>query len=66
MTSRKNRLIAWGIYSLGTYIILLTFGFWFFGIPISIIMGFLFGLLNEIILQLRKLNGEKDLFDEAH
>lgn len=32
---------------------------WITGISISILIGFLFGLLNDIITQLRKLNGEK-------
>ncbi len=58
----KNNLKAWAIYSLICYIILIPIKMWIIAIPISILVGFLFGLLNDIIIQLRKLNGEK--FDE--
>jgi ribose/xylose/arabinose/galactoside ABC-type transport system permease subunit len=58
----KNNLKALAIYSLICYIILIPIKMWIIAIPISILVGFLFGLLNDIIIQLRKLNGEK--FDE--
>ena len=46
-------------YSLTCYIILIPFKAWITGISISILIGFFFGLLDDIIIQLRKLNGEK-------
>jgi hypothetical protein len=39
--------------------VLIPLKIWLIAIPISIIIGFFFGLLNTIIIQLRKLNGEK-------
>lgn len=63
MTNRlKNNLIGLAVYSLICYIILLPLKMWITGISISILIGVLFGFLNEIITQLRKLNGEK--FDD--
>jgi hypothetical protein len=59
-TSRfKKNLIVWFIYILVVYILLIPLKIWIIGISISILIGLLFGLLNDIILQLRKLNGEK-------
>lgn len=55
----KHNILGWLIYSVIVYIILLPFGLWFTGISISILVGFLFNMLNDIITQLRKLNGEK-------
>lgn len=60
MTKRlKHNLLTWLIYSVACYIILLPLEIWIVSISISIITGFFFGLLNDIIIQLRKLNGEK-------
>jgi hypothetical protein len=60
MTNRlKFNLKTWVAYSLICYIIIVPFQLWITGISISILIGFLFGLLNDIIIQLRKLNGEK-------
>ena len=60
MTNRlKHNLATWVIYSLISYITLLPFKLWITGISISILIGFFFGLLNDIVIQLRKLNGEK-------
>ncbi len=56
---QKNNIITWLIYTIGVYLVLIPLKLWVIAIPISIIMGFLFGLLNTIIIQLRKLNGEK-------
>jgi hypothetical protein len=57
MTNRlKHNLIAWSIYSIMCYIILIPFKIWIVGISISILIGFFFGCLNDIITQLRKLN----------
>ena len=55
----KHNLKTWAAYSLICYIILMPFQIWITGISISILIGFFFGLLNDIIIQLRKLNGEK-------
>lgn len=55
----KHNMKVIGIYSIVIYIILLPFQMWFTGISISILLGFLFNLGNDIITQLRKLNGEK-------
>ena len=54
----KHNLLTWLIYSVFVYIILLPFGLWLTCISISILIGFLFGMLNDIITQLIKLNGE--------
>jgi len=60
MTNRlKHNLKSWITYSIICYIILIPFKIWIIGISISLLIGFLFGLLNDIIIQLRKLNGEK-------
>lgn len=60
MTNRlKHNLKSWIIYSIICYIILIPFKIWITGISVSLLIGFLFGLLNNIIIQLRKLNGEK-------
>ena len=64
MTSKQNKFLVWGLYSLGVYILLLPYGLWITSIPISILVGFLFGLINEVITQLRVLNGEKLLGDK--
>lgn len=61
MTKRtKHNLTVWGVYSLGGLVIVSPFDFtWKQTICISLGLGFTWGLLNDIILQLRKLNGEK-------
>jgi hypothetical protein len=60
MTNRlKYNLKTWVVYSLICYIILIPFQIWITGISISVLIGFFFALLNDIIIQLRKLNGEK-------
>ncbi len=55
----KHNVLSWLIYTICTYIVLLLTQQYIICIPISIIIGFLFSLLNSIIIQLRKLNGEK-------
>lgn len=60
MTNRlKHNLTTIFVYGLSVYIILLPLKLWIIGISISIIIGFLFGILNDIVTQLRMLNGEK-------
>jgi len=60
MTKRfRHNLFVWVIYSIKVYIILIPFQLWVTGISISILIGFLFGMLNDITTELRKLNGEK-------
>jgi uncharacterized protein YqfA (UPF0365 family) len=62
MANEMNRnLKSLIIYSLICYIILIPFKLWIISISISILVGFLFGLLNEIITQLRKLNDDKNM-----
>lgn len=55
----KKNLKSWLSYSIICYIILIPFQIWITGISISLLIGFLFGLINDVIIQLRKLNGEK-------
>jgi hypothetical protein len=55
----SHNLLTWLIYSIITYIILIPFQSWILNISISLLIGFLFGLLNDIILQLHKLNEKK-------
>ena len=50
----KWRLIAWTIYSVGCFSIMLIGFNWEQSIPISIIVGFVCQLLNEIQIQLKK------------
>ena len=54
----KRNLKVLIAYSLTCYIILIPFKVWITGVSISILIGFFFGLLDDIIMQLRKLNGE--------
>lgn len=62
MANEMNRnLKSLIIYSLICYIILIPFKLWIISISISILVGILFGLLNEIITQLRKLNDDKNM-----
>jgi len=58
----KRNLKTWLVYSIICYIVLIPFQMWITGISISLLLGFLFGLINDVIFQLRKLNGEK--FDD--
>lgn len=60
MTNRiKYSLVSWFIYTVMTYIVLLPCQLGILSASISILAGFLFGILNDILTQLRKLNGEK-------
>jgi hypothetical protein len=55
----KHNLITLSIYSVFVYLLLTPFKMFWEMIPVSILIGFFFGMLNDIIIQLRKLNGEK-------
>jgi len=55
----KHNLIGWLAYAIICYIVLIPFKMWVTGISISILFGFISNMLNDIITQLRKLNGEK-------
>jgi len=55
----KHNLLTTLIYSVMVYLIIIPLELWIIGISISIILGFLFGMLNDILTQLRKLNDEK-------
>jgi len=60
MTNRlKHNLWVILIYTIIIYVIISPFGLWLTGIPISFLIAFFFNMLNDIIMQLRKLNGEK-------
>jgi hypothetical protein len=60
MTNRlKHNLLSLGIYTISVFLILTPCKLGWASVSISILLGFLFGLLNDIITQLRKLNGEK-------
>jgi hypothetical protein len=54
----KHRLLTILIYSIAVYIIILPLKLWVIGISISILIGFFFGLLNDIIAQLIKINNK--------
>ena len=60
MKRLKFNLLTIGIYAI---IVAVLFIPWHFEIlktiNLSILLGFFFGFLNDIIIQLRKLNGEK-------
>ena len=75
MTNKlKHSLRNWWFYSACTFIISYIFVDSLMLIPISLLIGFLFSFLNDIITELRKLNGERfphlddtceiDLFDK--
>jgi ribose/xylose/arabinose/galactoside ABC-type transport system permease subunit len=53
--SRKWRFTAWGIYTLGCFLFLIIGFNWKVAIPISVIVGFICGLFNEIIHLLLKI-----------
>lgn len=55
----KHNLLVWLVYSICIYLLLIPFKIWITGISISLIIGFFFGVLNDILTQLRMLNGEK-------
>lgn len=55
----KHFLKTYVLYSVSVYILLIPFQMWVECIGLSLLIGFLFSLGNEIITQLRKLNGEK-------
>lgn len=60
MTKRfKHSLVSWFIYTLMTYIVLFPCQLGILSSSISILVGFLFGILNDILTELRKSNGEK-------
>jgi hypothetical protein len=47
------------MYSIVAYVLLLPLKLWIAGIGISILIGWLGGILNDILTQLRRMNGEK-------
>ena len=60
MKNRLNHnLFSWLFYSIMIYVLLLPLQLWVVNISVSIILGFFAGMLNDILTQLRKLNGEK-------
>ena len=55
----KHNLQGWALYSVMSYIILIPCQIWIPAISISLLAGFLFGSIDAVITELRKLNGEK-------
>ena len=58
----KRNLLAWLCYSIICYLLyllLMPLKIWMQGIFISLVVGFYAGMLNDILFQLRKMNGEK-------
>ncbi len=57
----KHNLASITVYFLFTFVLLILVGQWYDpkALPISVLIGFLFGQLNDINTQLRQLNGEK-------
>ena len=55
----RHNLFGLLVYSAIAYVLLIPLKLWFVSVGIALLIGFLFGLLNDIITQLRKLNGEK-------
>jgi hypothetical protein len=55
----KHNLTGIIVYTVIIYVLLIPFKMWVIGISISLIIGLLFGFLDNIITELRKLNGEK-------
>lgn len=58
--TRAWRFTAWGIYTLACFLIMLIGFNWTVAIPVSIIIGFICGLLNEIIHLLLKITDKED------
>jgi ribose/xylose/arabinose/galactoside ABC-type transport system permease subunit len=54
--TRKWRFTAWGIYTLSCFLFMIIGFDWRIAIPISIVVGFVCGLLNEIIQLLTKIH----------
>lgn len=54
--SRKWRLLAWLIYSVVAFLVLLIGFHWILALPLSLIVGFGCMLINEIIQLLTKIN----------
>lgn len=55
----KHNLLVLIIYSAVVYVLLLPLKLWVVSIGISFIMGWVIGILNDILTQLRRMNGEK-------
>ena len=55
----KNNILAWLLYSAGSYIVLAPLKMWIETIPFAVLFGFGFSMANAILVQLYKLNGEK-------
>jgi len=56
----KDNLIAWGIYSLITYILICYFKGYLYSISISIIIGFTLSVLNNIAQTLNYINDKTE------
>ena len=61
MTNRlKNNLLAWALYSAGCYGLMIPYKQWIMAAPVAVIVGFLFSMLNSILVELYKLNDKKN------
>lgn len=59
----KYNLQSFGLYVFISYVFLLplaflNIGFYYINIPISLMNGWLFSMLNSIYIELRRLNGK--------
>lgn len=60
MNRLNHNVVVILIYFVLVYLILIPIKFdWLVNASISLLSAFLLGMLNDIIIQLRKLNGEK-------
>jgi hypothetical protein len=50
--SRKWRLTAWAIYTVATFALMMIGFNWEIALPVSVVVGFVCGLFNEIIQML--------------
>lgn len=54
--TRKWRILAWIIYTIGSFLLMLIGFDWKISLSLSIIIGFSLGLLNEITQLLIQIN----------
>lgn len=60
MTTFKTRIIAWLLYSVGAFLLLLIGFTWQISLPVSIIIGFFGMMFNEVIQILRTMVADDD------
>ena len=62
MTTFKTRILAWLLYSVGAFLLLLIGFTWQISLPVSIIIGF-FGMMFNEIIQILRIMFEDDIED---